>query len=585
MSIGPRPIHDITAQNRSEVPASRGSNPINWIVIHYLGVANADNPNLYGGGYGGHYNITRDGTIYKAADPRTAVVWQCGGGIQGEGPGAHRYYGQCTNYNSIGIENGVCYDSDWYFTTETQESLVYLVSTLMDEYGIDISHVIRHYDVTGKRCLPTDITEVLTPDGWKKLAEIGTGETIACYDSETDHIIWDAVTNVVEPYVSEVLMNRSVEATADHRMWLKPNSVNSHKYKEVTWGSVLEGHKQYLIKNGAEYDAQGLPLTDDELRLLVWIQGDGCYTKRKNHQKEYCGLEFHLSKERKKVRIKSLLESLGIEYLVHKCLNGTEHVRISNKEIVEWSEEWLEEKQFSYKLLEMTKRQWEIVLEELMVVDGCVSAQVYTSKQRQNLDVVQALAALHGNRTHIVSMGSTGKNNLAFATSNYSVGNGRGSSGTTKRTTEVSCVSVPTGYILVRQNEKTFIVGNCPAPYVANNKHNTSWTWDEFITKLANYRNGTPQEDDDKVIKDIFKKARIKKMYAKPKYRTVKQCDFLNVRMAPDQSAPIHPYWGKLMTGNGVQEICKFDNGWSCVYIGAGAGTGTIGYMASSYLK
>lgn len=274
MSIGPRPIHDITAQNLSEVPASRGSNPIKWIVIHYLGVANADNPNLYGGGYGGHYNITRDGTIYKAADPRTAVVWQCGGGIQGEGPGAHRYYGQCTNYNSIGIENGVCYDSDWYFTTETQESLVYLVSKLMDEYGIDIDHVIRHYDVTGKRC---------------------------------------------------------------------------------------------------------------------------------------------------------------------------------------------------------------------------------------------------------------------------------------------------------------------PAPYVANNRHNTSWTWDEFLLNLANYRN--PQEDDDKVIKDIFKTARIKKMYAKPKYRTVKQCDFLNVRMAPDQSAPIHPYWGKLMPGNGVQEICKFEGGWSCVYIGAGAGTGTIGYVASSYLQ
>ena len=69
----------------------------------------------------------------------------------------------CTNYNSIGIECGVCYtdtsvkeasgDSDqWYFSTETQESLVWLVSRLMDEYGITIDHVIRHYDVTGKIC-------------------------------------------------------------------------------------------------------------------------------------------------------------------------------------------------------------------------------------------------------------------------------------------------------------------------------------------------------------------------------------------------------------------------------------------------
>ena len=158
--IAERTIHDITKENLSQVPRSRGSNKIEFIVVHYLGVPNADNPNLYGGGYGGHYNIKRDGTIYKVADPKTAVVWHCGGGLQGSG--GHSFYKSCTNFNSIGIECGVCYtenvkeasgDSDkWYFTTETQESLVWLVSKLMDEYGISADHVIRHYDVTGKIC-------------------------------------------------------------------------------------------------------------------------------------------------------------------------------------------------------------------------------------------------------------------------------------------------------------------------------------------------------------------------------------------------------------------------------------------------
>lgn len=156
-----REIKDITAENRSEVPASRGSNPIKFIVVHYLGVPNRDNPYLYGGGYGGHYNITRDGTVYKAADPKTAVVWHCGGGLQGDG--GHPFYKICTNYNSIGIECGVNYtdtsardgDGDsnkWYFTEATQESLVWLVSKLMDEYKIPLEHVIRHYDVTSKNC-------------------------------------------------------------------------------------------------------------------------------------------------------------------------------------------------------------------------------------------------------------------------------------------------------------------------------------------------------------------------------------------------------------------------------------------------
>lgn len=160
VKITNKTIHDITARNKYQVPTSRGSQYPIFIVVHYLGVPNADNPDLYGGGYGGHFNIKRDGTIYKAADPRTAVVWQCGGGLQGSG--GHSFFQICTNYNSIGIECGVAANTSakdlsgdsglWYFTEQTQESLVWLVSKLMDQFGISFDHVIRHYDVTGKIC-------------------------------------------------------------------------------------------------------------------------------------------------------------------------------------------------------------------------------------------------------------------------------------------------------------------------------------------------------------------------------------------------------------------------------------------------
>ena len=57
------------------------------------------------------------------------------------------------------IENDASGDSGkWYFTTETQESLVWLVAKLMKEYGIGIDHVIRHYDVTGED-LPEPLCE------------------------------------------------------------------------------------------------------------------------------------------------------------------------------------------------------------------------------------------------------------------------------------------------------------------------------------------------------------------------------------------------------------------------------------------
>lgn len=172
--LGNRSVNDITKQNLSQVPRSRGNNKIKFIVVHYLGVPNADNPNLYGGGYGGHYNITRNGTIYKAADPKTAVVWHCGGGLQGSG--GHEFYKICTNYNSIGIENSVGYlgsekspsgESDkWYFTEETQESLVWLVSKLMDEYNVPIEHVVRHWSVSGKTCPNPYVRNNKTMTSW-----------------------------------------------------------------------------------------------------------------------------------------------------------------------------------------------------------------------------------------------------------------------------------------------------------------------------------------------------------------------------------------------------------------------------------
>jgi len=262
MAITAKTIHDITARNLYQVPASRGGNPIQWIVIHYLGVQNADNPDLYGGGYGGHYNITRDGTIYKAADPRTAVVWQCGGGLQGSG--GHQYYGMCTNYNSIGIENGVCYDNDWYFTTETQESLVYLVSTLMDEYGIDINHVIRHYDVTGKNCPAPYVANNKHNTSWtwdefkQKLANYRSGKTtVVDYISFTPPQIKIGSTGKYVTLIQRLLCSRGMypkkeidgsfgqktdKAVRKYQQWIKDhggNLVVDGICGPATWTSIL----------------------------------------------------------------------------------------------------------------------------------------------------------------------------------------------------------------------------------------------------------------------------------------------------------------------------------------------------------
>ena len=54
-----------------------------------------------------------------------------------------------TNYNSINLEICVNPESDYY---KAVENAIWLVRHLMNQTGIDITHVVRHYDATRKYC-------------------------------------------------------------------------------------------------------------------------------------------------------------------------------------------------------------------------------------------------------------------------------------------------------------------------------------------------------------------------------------------------------------------------------------------------
>ena len=72
-----------------------------------------------------------------------------------------KYYGICTNSNSINIEmcsNKIntkklgATDTDWYLTEATINNAVELTKYLMKQYNIPVENVIMHHQVTGKIC-------------------------------------------------------------------------------------------------------------------------------------------------------------------------------------------------------------------------------------------------------------------------------------------------------------------------------------------------------------------------------------------------------------------------------------------------
>ena len=125
-----------------------------YIVVHYTGAeGSAKNNTIYFKNTdrqaSAHYFIDET-SIWQCVEDKDKA-WHCGGVLEG---GHHPYRDICTNSNSIGVE--MCCKKnalgEWYFEEGTVKNTIELIRSLMSKYNIPIERVIRHYDVTGKKC-------------------------------------------------------------------------------------------------------------------------------------------------------------------------------------------------------------------------------------------------------------------------------------------------------------------------------------------------------------------------------------------------------------------------------------------------
>lgn len=134
--------------------SGRGGNSIKYIVMHYTandGDTDEGNAHYFQGAgrrASAHYFVDKDSVTQSVRDNDAA--WHCGGDLESS---HHPLRGICMNRNSLGVE--MCSDivgGKYTITPQTVDRAVELVRWLMDKYGIDADHVVRHYDVTGKLC-------------------------------------------------------------------------------------------------------------------------------------------------------------------------------------------------------------------------------------------------------------------------------------------------------------------------------------------------------------------------------------------------------------------------------------------------
>lgn len=132
---------------------------IEWIVVHYTGmIATQGDPDT------ASWAISRSkraaSTHYLVGD-RIVQILPVKYAAYHVGAKDNSKLIPCYNGNSNGVDlceckldcsSGSVSCNDWYFTPETFANGAHLIAYMAQEYNIPTDHIVRHYDVTHKRC-------------------------------------------------------------------------------------------------------------------------------------------------------------------------------------------------------------------------------------------------------------------------------------------------------------------------------------------------------------------------------------------------------------------------------------------------
>lgn len=132
----------------------RNRKSIDYIVFHFTGNTGdtaENNANYFAHGNnrqaGAHFFADQKGGYCKSI-PLNRTAWSVGGFFKATN-GAARFYGKCTNYNSVSIELCDCAKKD---PSPAMIKAVKKIMAYIRKYCPNAKMVIRHWDVNGKDC-------------------------------------------------------------------------------------------------------------------------------------------------------------------------------------------------------------------------------------------------------------------------------------------------------------------------------------------------------------------------------------------------------------------------------------------------
>ena len=301
-------------------------------------------------------------------------------------------------------------------------------------------------------------TEILTMRGFVPFPELTSRDSVAQWQAgEIDFV--SPLEIIVQQYEGEMvcLKNQHIDLfmTPDHRCLLQ-----NRKTRQFFIVPASEYAVDCRQLHAGQYRFGNRHLKSAEITLLAAAQADGYYHDG--------GIDFTFEKARKYRRLLQALLELNVPFSDRVRKDGKVTLRLKKSPFCAWVMRTLgEEKMWGKWLLDYDQQTVNGLLSEILHWDGCFTrSNHYRSSIKQNADWMQILYVLTGRRANLRQYHNGNPNSavnyqLDVTDRNYSL-----TSNIEKDTVafsgKVYCVSVSSGFIVIRRNGRVCITSNCP---------------------------------------------------------------------------------------------------------------------------
>lgn len=352
-------------------------------------------------------------------------------------------------------------------------------------------------------------TEILTGRGWVNGMHLRDEDVVAQWDDKSGEVSFVRPThrftrpvNDGERMVSLELPSTSIRVTEDHRVYHRPKGAAQVDEWRVSAARDLADHprRQVWIPSAGCGTFDGVPLTDDEIRLIAWITTDGSVHRNTR------SAHISQSKPGNVLDIERVIRSCGIKYSTYTTDKPTNYgerkyplVRYTmsfgmprgrDSHLKGWAhlDQWMFKsdldafaadgaKEVRRRWENATEQQWDVFMSTFNAANGAntdVSKLNWTPRSMHialsNLpfaEWVQAMCVQRGWSASLVQ--HKGRTDVwmlhAKKLTRRRVGGGDGRPSWVYEepdpSEQVWCVTVPSGAVVTRRHGKAVILGQC----------------------------------------------------------------------------------------------------------------------------